>query len=83
VRALLRELDARILRVRVEDVLREAEEYRAGRGLSEKRRIDIAHLIAAKRLGCRAIAAVDTFIQRHAKHFGLLYLNYYTGCRDP
>lgn len=83
VRALLKSVGAKVLSVDLEDVLREAEEYRVRHGLSPRRRIDIAHLVAARKLGCRAIAAVDRFIKAHAKHFSLLYLNYYTGCRDP
>ncbi len=81
--SLLRELGARLVEVDVASVLAEAEEYRARHGLNIKRVMDIAHLVAARRLGCRAIAAVDRFIWRHAKYFGLLYLNYYTGCQDP
>ena len=66
-------------RVNVSRILVEADEYVRGRGYSRSRRLDIAHLLAARECGCGFIAAVDRFVRSHAKDFGLKYINYYTG----
>ena len=50
------------------------------RGWSPRRRLDLMHVLAAIELGCHGIVAVDRFIQRRAKEYGLLYVNMYTGC---
>ena len=80
---LLRELDVEEIDVDLDEVVREASRYVVRHRLSPRKVIDVAHLIAAKKIGCRAIAAVDRFIKSRAKSFGLLYLNHYTGCIDP
>ena len=38
------------------------------------------HVLAAVELGCQGIIAVDRFIARRAREYGLLYANQYTGC---
>jgi len=50
------------------------------RGWSTKRTIDLMHVLAAVELSCQGIVAVDRFIGRRAKEYGLLYVNHYTGC---
>ena len=62
-------------------VLAEAGETRAEWGVSRKRTLDIAHMEAARRCGCKAIIAVDRFIRARATLLGLDYMNYYTGCK--
>ncbi len=47
--------------------------------VSPKRIFDIAHMMAAKDLHCKYIAAVDRFIRSRARLFNLVYINYYTG----
>ncbi len=66
------ELDARSYIVR-------AMEWCWNRSYSVKRVLDVAHLMAARDLGCRYIVAVDRFMKRHAREFNLIYVNYYTG----
>ena len=39
------------------------------RGYGLRRVFDVAHLMVAKDLGCRYIAAVDRFVKRHAREF--------------
>ncbi len=51
-----------------------------GRGWSPRRTIDLMHVLAAVELGCHGIIAVDRFIARRAREYGLLYVNQYTGC---
>ncbi len=80
VNALLRRLKARRLDVDLRLVAREARTLRRRLGLSASRDVDLMHLIAAKTLGCRAVAAVDRFMRRYAHRFGLRYVNHYTGC---
>jgi predicted nucleic acid-binding protein len=64
--------------VDLEDVFQEAEEYRVSRGLAESRRVDLMHMVAARRLGCRYLLARDRFIWRNSKYFGLTYVNWET-----
>jgi len=66
-------------RVSVVDVVRRADAYVKSRGYSVSRRFDVAHMFAARDCSCRFIAAVDDFIRRRSKEFGLIYINYYTG----
>ncbi len=80
VHALLRELgveaaeiDVRQLRLRAMGLVEE-------RGWSPHRMVDLMHVLAAKILGCHGIVAVDRFIRRRAREYGLLYLNHLTGC---
>ncbi len=69
----------RVCWVDVEDVRREARLRVKKLGVSDSRLVDVMHLIAARRCGCKYIAAVDRFIRSHAPEFGLKYINYYTG----
>ncbi len=58
--------------------------YIGARGLSRKRLVDVAHMVAAKLLGCRYILARDSFMRRHANNLGLIYINWEThGGRCP
>ena len=59
-------------------VFERAEEYRSARGLSPKKLVDIAHMVAARILGCRLLLARDRFIWHHANNFGLTYVNWDT-----
>ncbi len=79
-RALLRELgieavglDVRRLRLRAMELVEE-------RGWSPRRTVDLMHVLAAVELGCHGVIAIDRFIARRAKEYGLLYVNMYTGC---
>jgi len=38
------------------------------------------YVLAAVEPGCQGIIAVDRFIARRAREYGLLYANQYTGC---
>jgi len=51
-------------------------------GWSPRRTLDLMHVLAALRLDCDGIIAVDRFIARRAKEYGLLYVNQYTGCPE-
>ncbi|WP_167827928.1 hypothetical protein [Pyrolobus fumarii] len=35
---------------------------------------------ALMRLGCEAVAAVDSFVRARCREYNLLYVNHYTGC---
>ena len=48
-------------------------------GYGLRRVFDVAHMMAARDLGCRYIAAVNRFMKRHARESNLIYVNYYTG----
>ncbi len=79
IRALLKTLNVRKGEVNIPQLEEEAVKYIKKRGLSPKNVMDVMHLLAARSLGCKYIAAVDRFIRSHAKHFNLTYINYYTG----
>ena len=67
------EIDLDMLDSEVDTLLRR-------RGWSPRRTIDLMHVLAAVELGCHGVIAVDRFIARRAKEYGLLYVNMYTGC---
>ena len=52
------------------------------RGWSPRRTLDLMHVLAALQLDCDGVIAVDRFITRRAKEYGLLYVNQYTGCPE-
>ena len=80
VRELLEELGVEVHAVDVDALAEEAYRLTEERGWSPKRRLDLMHVLAAVELGCHGIVAVDRFIRRRAKEYGLLYVNTYTGC---
>ena len=79
-RELLGKLGVENVRVDVRALARRAYRIVAERGWSPRRRLDLMHVLAAAELGCQGIVAVDRFIARRAKEYGLLYLNHLTGC---
>jgi len=80
----LASLGAEYREVDIDDVLAKAERYKAERGLSDRRLLDVEHMVAASGLGCKYILARDRFISRHANNFGLTYVNWEThGGRCP
>ena len=80
VAALLARLGIRIEDVDIDDVRREALRLIEERGWSESRLLDVMHILAAVRLGCGAVAAVNRFIRSRCREYNLLYVNHYTGC---
>jgi len=65
-------------------VFEEADAYITQRRLSWSRLVDTAHMVAARRIGCRYLLARDSFMWRHANNFGLVYVNWEThGGRCP
>ena len=79
-RELLEELGVETVEVDL-DVLDSAVDRLLRRwGWSSRRTIDLMHVLAAVELGCQGIVAVDGFIRRRAREYGLLYLNPLTGC---
>jgi len=80
----LASLGAEYVEIDAEYVFEKAEEYRSARRLSPKRLVDIAHMIAARILGCSLLLARDSFIWHHANNFGFTYVNWEThGGRCP
>ena len=77
---LLRELGVATVEVDVEALEEKAASLIEERGWSPRRLVDLMHVLAAKTLKCHGIIAVDRFIARRAKEYGLLYVNQYTGC---
>ena len=67
------EIDVRRLRLLALSLVEE-------HGWSPRRMVDLMHVLAAVGLGCHGLVAVDRFIRRRAKEYGLLYLNHLTGC---
>ncbi len=80
VEQLLRVLGVERLDVDLDMLDSEVDRVLRGRGWSPRRTIDLMHVLAAKTLGCHGIVAVDRFIARRAREYGLLYVNHYTGC---
>ena len=79
-RVLLEELGAEEHRVDTGRTGRRALAVIRARGWSESRLLDMMHVLAALLLNCDGIIAVDRFMARRAKEYGLLYVNHYTGC---
>jgi len=79
-RELLGELDVETVEVDLDELDSAVDRLLRGRGWSPRRTIDLMHVLAAVELGCQGIIAIDRFIARRAKEYGLLYLNHYTGC---
>lgn len=77
---LLEGLGVERLEVDLDALVVEADRLVEERGWSPRRRLDLMHVLAAVELGCHGIVAVDRFIRRRAKEYGLLYVNHYTGC---
>ncbi|OWJ54682.1 hypothetical protein Pdsh_06600 [Pyrodictium delaneyi] len=77
---LLERLGVENVGVDVRALARRAYRMAAERGWSPRRRLDLMHLLAAVELGCHGVVAVDRFIARRAREYGLLYVNHYTGC---
>jgi hypothetical protein len=80
VQALLQELGVEAVEVDVRRLRLRAMELIEEHGWSPRRTIDLMHALAARTLRCQGIAAIDRFIARRAKEYGLLYVNHYTGC---
>ncbi len=80
IRFLFKRYGFRGYRVSLGDVLGLAINYVDAHGISRRHLLDIAHIHAARILGCKYIAAIDRFIRAHASEFNLAYINYYTGC---
>ncbi len=68
------------LEVDIDALVVEADRLVEERGWSPRRRLDLMHVLAAVELGCHGVIAIDRFIARRAKEYGLLYVNMYTGC---
>jgi len=79
-RVLLEELGVEEHRVNTGRIGRRALAVIRARGWSESRLLDMMHVLAALLLDCDGIIAVDRFMARRAKEYGLLYVNHYTGC---
>ncbi len=77
---LLGELGVTAAEVDVEGLEEEAAGLIEERGWSPRRLVDLMHVLAAVELGCQGIIAIDRFIARRAREYGLLYVNHYTGC---
>ena len=77
---LLAGLGIATVEVDVEVLEEEATNIIEERGWSPRRLVDLMHVLAAKTLGCHGIVAIDRFIARRAREYGLLYVNQYTGC---
>jgi len=77
---LLEGLGVERLEVNIDALVVEADQLVEERGWSPRRRLDLMHVLAAKTLNCDGIIAVDRFIARRAKEYGLFYVNHYTGC---
>ncbi len=80
VSGLLEELGVEEARVDVERLEDKALGLLEERGWSPRRMVDLMHVLAAVELGCQGIVAIDRFIRRRAKEYGLLYVNHFTGC---
>ena len=76
---LLRRYKFTVKRVNIRKYLRRADTWIQRHGYSYSRILDVAHMMMARDLGCKYIAALDRFIWKHAKEFNLIYINYYTG----
>jgi len=79
-RALLRELSIEAVELDVRRLRLSAMELVEEHGWSPRRTIDLMHVLAAVELDCHGVIAVDRFIAKRAKEYGLLYVNHYTGC---
>jgi hypothetical protein len=79
-RVLLEELGAEEHGVDAGRIGRRALAVIRARGWSESRLLDMMHVLAALLLDCDGIIAVDRFMARRAREYGLLYVNHYTGC---
>ncbi len=77
---LLMGLGIATVEVNVEVLEEEATSLIEERGWSPRRLVDLMHVLAAVELGCHGVIAVDRFMARRAKEYGLLYVNQYTGC---
>lgn len=80
VQRLLGDLSVRVVEVELLEVEDEAWRLLRLRGWSASRLLDLMHVLAAVRLGCDAVAAVDRFIRARCREYNLLYVNHYTGC---
>jgi len=77
-------LGAEYAEIDEDHVFEQADAYLLAHGLSPKRLIDVAHMVAAQSLECKYILARDAFMWRHANNFGLVYVNWEThGGRCP
>lgn len=82
VRTLLGRLSVEEREVNIDKIGRRALAIVRARRWSESRLLDMMHLLAALKLDCDGVVAVDRFMSRRAKEYGLLYVNWYTGCPD-
>ena len=79
-RELLSELGVEAVEVDLDALVVEADRLVEERGWSPRRRLDLMHLLAAVELGCQGVIAVDRFVARRAREYGLRYVNNLTGC---
>ena len=77
---LLEDLGVEAMEAGVRQLRLRAMELVEERGWSPRRMVDLMHVLAAVELGCHGIIAVDRFIARRAREYGLLYVNHLTGC---
>lgn len=80
VRRLLRRYGFIVVSVDVKYYLDKAYEWCTRKGYSKSRVPDVAHMMIARDIGCRYLAANDRFMKAHASEFNLVYINFYTGC---
>jgi len=78
-RKLLKAYNFTVVSIDSRSYLAKAARWCIERGYGLRRAFDVAHMMIARDLGCRYIAAVDRFMKRHAREFNLTYVNYYTG----
>ncbi len=80
VKRLIGKFGFNIVRVDVDYYLEKAYRWCSRRGYSRSRIPDVAHMMVARDIGCRYLAANDRFMKSHASEFNLAYINFYTGC---
>ena len=69
-----------VVKVNVDYYLEKAYRWCSRRGYSRSRIPDVAHMMVARDIGFRYLAANDRFMKSHASEFNLAYINFYTGC---